>query len=130
MKGPLRWRVAAAIWAAAIFVSGVVPTQSTVTTVSGGHDIAFTTVAHFAVYVVLGFMLGVALSGWTPQVRGVLAALALAAVLGGAIEAIQGPLSYRDAQVADFLVDVAGAALGLAVFSAVARGRRSRSHPG
>ena len=57
-------------------------------------------------------------------------ALALAAVLGGAIEVIQGPLSYRDAQVADFLVDVAGAAVGLAVLSAVALGMRSRSHPG
>ena len=30
----------------------------------------------------------------------------------------------------DFLVDVAGAAVGLAVLSAVARGRRSRSRPG
>jgi VanZ family protein len=130
MTGPLRWRVAAAIWAVAIFVSGVAPTRSTVTVVSGGHDTAFTTAAHFAVYAVLGFMLGVALSGWTPDARGVVVALALAAALGGAIEVIQGPLSYRDAQVVDFLVDVAGAAVGLAVFSAVARGRRSRSRPG
>ena len=48
--------------------------------------------------------------------------LALAAALGGAIELVQGPLSYRDAQVADFLVDVAGAAAGLAVFSAAGVG--------
>jgi VanZ family protein len=129
-RGLLRWRLAAAIWAAAIFVSGVVPTQSMVTAVSGGHDTAVTTAAHFAVYAVLGFMLGVALSGWIVDARGVLVALVLAAVLGGAIEVIQGRLSYRDAQLADFLVDVAGAAVGLAVFSAVARGRRSRSHPG
>jgi VanZ family protein len=126
----LRWRVAAAIWAAIIFVSGVVPTQSTVTAVSNGHDVEFTTAAHFAVYAVLGFLLGVAVSGWTLDTRGMVIALALAAALGGAIELIQGPLSYRDAQVADFLVDVAGAALGLAMFSAAAWGRRSRSHPG
>ena len=130
MTGSRSWRLAAAIWAAAIFVSGVVPTQSTVAAVSGGHDSAVTTTAHFAVYAVLGFMLGVALSGWTLDARGLVTALAFAAALGGAIELIQGPLSYRDAQLADFRVDVAGAAVGLAVFSAVARGRRSRSHPG
>jgi VanZ family protein len=129
MTGPMRWRLAAAIWAAAIFVSGVVPTQSAVTTVSGGHDTAFTTAAHFATYVVLGFLLGVALSGWTPDARAVAIALALAAGLGGVVEVIQGPLPYRDFQGVDFLVDVAGAAVGLAVFSAAARGMRSRSHP-
>ncbi len=130
MTGSLRWRMAAAIWAAAIFVSGVAPTRSTVAAVSGGHDTAFTTAAHFAVYAVLGFMLGVALSRWTPDARGVGVALALAAALGGAIELIQGPLSYRDAQLADSLVDVAGAAVGLAVFSAVVWRRQSQSRPG
>ena len=78
----------------------------------------------------LGFLLGVALSGWKLDARGALIALALSAVLGGAIEVIQGPLSYRDAQVVDLLVDVAGAAVGLAALSVAARGRRSRSHPG
>ena len=130
MTGSLGWRLAAAVWAVVIIATGVLPTSSTVATVSGGHDSAFTTAAHFAAYAVLGFLLGVAVSGWTPDARGVLVVLALAAVLGGAIEVIQGPLSYRDAQLADFLVDVAGAAVGLAALSAVARGRRSRSHPG
>jgi VanZ family protein len=101
-----------------------------VATVSGGHDTAFTAAAHFVAYAVLGFLLGVAVSGWTPDVRALAGTLALAAALGGAIELIQGPLSYRDAQLADFLVDLAGAAVGLAVLSAVARGRRPRSHPG
>ena len=130
MTGSLGWRLAAAVWAVVIIATGVLPTSSTVATVSGGHDSAFTTAAHFAAYAVLGFLLGVAVSGWTPDARGVLVVLALAAVLGGAIEGIQGPLSYRDAQLADFLVDVAGAAVGLAALSAVARGRRSRSRPG
>ena len=122
------WRTAAAIWAAVIFVSGVVPTQRAVTSLSDGHDAAFTTVAHFVVYVGLGFLLGAAM-GWRPNARGLLVALALAAALGGLIEVIQGPLSYRDAQLSDFLVDVVGAAAGLAVFSAVARARRSRARP-
>lgn len=130
MNGSLLWRLAAAIWAAAIFASGVAPTQSAVTILSGGHDTAFTTVGHFAAYAVLGFLLGVALSGWKLDARGALIALALSAALGGAIEVIQGPLSYRDAQVVDLLVDVAGAAVGLAALSVAARGRRSRSRPG
>jgi VanZ family protein len=57
-------------------------------------------------------------------------ALGLATALGGVIEVIQGPLPYRDAQVVDFIVDVAGAAAGLLILSAVARGARSRSRPG
>jgi VanZ family protein len=122
-----RWRLAAAGWAAVIFASGMAPTASTVAALSDGHDAAVTTAAHFVVYALLGFLLGVALAGWRPGVREVLVGLALAALLGGVIELIQGPLPYRDAQLSDFLVDVAGAALGLVAFSAVAKARRSRS---
>jgi len=117
------------VWAVVIFVSGVVPTRSTVHVVFGGHDEVFTTAAHLAVYVVLGFLLAVAAGGWTVNPRTLFLVLALAAALGGAIELIQGPLPYRDAQLGDFLMDVAGAAVGLALFSAVAWGRRPRSHP-
>jgi len=123
------WRVAAGVWAAAIFVSGVVPTRSVVRAVSEGHDTLTTTAAHFVVYAVLGFLFGLALGGWHTDLRRLAVALALAAALGGAIELIQGPLSYRDAQLADFIVDVAGAAAGLAVFS-VAAAARSRSRRG
>jgi len=128
VTGTTRWRIAAAIWAAFIFISGVVPTQGLVAAVSEGHDDAFTTAAHFAVYVGLGFMLAVALGGWTVSPRRLLLALVLAAALGGAIELVQGPLPYRDTQLSDFLMDVAGAAVGLVAFSAVARGQRTRSH--
>ena len=123
------WRVAAGVWAAVIFVSGVVPTRSVVRAVSEGHDTLTTTAAHFVVYAVLGFLFGLALGGWHTDLRRLAVALALAAALGGAIELIQGPLSYRDAQLADFIVDVAGAAAGLAVFS-VAAAARSRSRRG
>ena len=125
-----RWSLAAALWAAAIFVSGVVPTRSTVQAVSGGHDWATTTASHFLVYAVLGFLLCVATGGWQVRRGPLLAALLLAAVLGGAIELLQGPLPYRDTQLSDFIVDVAGAAVGIGVFSAAARARRSRSHRG
>ena len=79
---------------------------------------------------VLGFLLGVALGGWRVDPGRLTLGLALAAALGGAIELVQGPLSYRDAQVVDFLVDVAGAAVGLVLFSAVTSVTRPRSRPG
>jgi VanZ family protein len=121
------WRVAAVLWAAAIIVSGVVPTSSTVHAISDGHDTLTTTVAHFIAYAVLGFLLGVALGGWRVDPGRLAIGLALAAALGGAIELVQGPLSYRDAQVVDFLVDAAGAAVGLVVFSVAAWVTRPRS---
>jgi VanZ family protein len=127
---PRFWRLAAAVWAGVIFISGVVPTRSVVRAISDGHDTLTTTVAHFVVYAVLGFLLGLALGGWRTDFRRVALALALAAALGGTIELIQGPLSYRDAQLGDFIVDVAGAATGLAAFSVAAAAARSRSHRG
>jgi len=127
---PRSWRVAAAAWAVAIFVSGVLPTESVVKAVSEGHDTLTTTAAHLAAYALLGFLLGVALGGWRVEPGRLALALALASALGGVVEVVQGPLPYRDAQVVDFLVDVAGAAAGLAVFSAVAWAARSRSRRG
>lgn len=98
--------------------------------VSAGHETLTTTVAHFVAYALLGFLLGVALGGWRVDVRSLALGLALAASLGGAIELVQGPLSYRDAQFFDLIANAAGAAVGLVVFSAVAAGARPRSHPG
>ena len=124
------WRVAAVAWAAVILVSGLLPTQDAVHAVSWGRDDLVTTAGHFAAYALLGFLLGAALGGWEVRAPTLLLGLALAAALGGAIEIMQGPLPYRDAQVSDFVVDLAGAAAGLAVFSSVAWAWRSRSHRG
>ncbi len=124
------WRNAAAAWAVVVFISGVLPTARTVHAISDGHDTLATTIGHFLAYALLGFLLGVALGGWWVDVRRLVLGLALAAALGGAIEVIQGPLSYRDAQLADFLVDVAGAAAGLLVFSAAVSVARRRSRHG
>jgi VanZ family protein len=124
------WRVATLVWAGIIFVSGVAPTAGMVHAISEGHDTLTTTAAHFAVYAVLGFLLVPALGGWSIDFHRIALTLVLAAALGGAIELIQAPLPYRDAQLADFLVDVAGAAAGLAVFSVAVTVTRSRSRHG
>ncbi len=124
------WQVAAAAWAGAILVTGMLPTQNAVEVISGGHDDLATTAGHFAAYTLLGFLLGVALGGWRVRRDRVILALALAAALGGLIELAQLPLPYRDGQLVDVLVNAVGAAAGLAVFSAVASARRPRSRHG
>ena len=111
-------------------MSGVLPTQGAVHAVAEGHDDLLTTAGHFGAYALLAFLLVVALGGWEARPRDLAVSLALAAALGGAVELVQGPLPYRDLQLADFLVDVAGAALGIILFSAVARARRPRSRRG
>jgi VanZ family protein len=124
------WRVAALAWAGVIFVTGILPTQGVVETVSGGHDDLATMVGHFMAYMVLGFLLGRALGGWRVERGRVLLALVLAVALGAVIELIQMPLPYRDGQVVDLVVNAAGAAVGLAVFSAAAPAARPRSRRG
>jgi len=126
MRGSRAWRVAAAVWAAALVVFGVLPTQGAVHAVSGGRDDLLTSVGHFDAYVLLAFVLAVALDDWRLSRRAVLGAAALAVSLGVAIELVQAPLPYRDCQLADALADAAGAALGLAAFSAVAGARAWR----
>jgi VanZ family protein len=127
MRGSRGWRAAAVSWAAAIAVFGVLPTQSTIHAVSGGRDELSTAAGHFVAYALLAFVLAVALDDWRLSRRAALGAAALAVSLGVAIELVQAPLPYRDCQLADALVDVAGAALGLAAFSAAARARARRS---
>jgi VanZ family protein len=122
------WRVAAAVLAVAIVVLGVVPIGGMVEIV--GPPDPVTTTGHFVSYAALAFVLAVALSGWRTTPRSLIVALALAVVLGAAVELLQGPIPYRDASLLDLAVDAAGAVTGLAVFSVVARGRRPRSRPG
>jgi VanZ family protein len=123
-----RWRVAAVVLAVAIVVLGVVPIGGMVEVV--GPPDPITTTGHFVSYAALAFVLAAALSGWRTTSRSLIAALALAVALGAGVELLQGPIPYRDASLLDLAVDAAGAVVGLAVFSAVARGRRSRSRPG
>jgi VanZ family protein len=132
MRGPRAWRVAAALWAAAIIVFGVIPVQEAVHAVAEGHEGPLTASGHFAEYAALAFVLAVALDDWRLSRRAILGAFALAVGLGVAIELVQALLPYRDCQLSDALVNAAGAALGAAIFSVVARAkaRRPRSHRG
>ena len=124
------WRAVAVVWAGVILVTGMLPTQGAVESISSGHDDLATMAGHFVAYALLGFLLGVALGGWRVERDRVLLALCLAFALGAVIEVIQMPLPYRDGQVIDLLVNAAGAAAGLAVFSAAAPAVRSRSRRG
>jgi VanZ family protein len=123
MPGPRAWRVASVTWAVGIVAFGVLPTQGPIHAVAGGRDDQLTAVGHFAAYVVLAFVLAVALDDWRLSRRAVLGAAVLAVSLGVAVELVQAPLPYRDCQLADALVDAAGVALGLVAFSAAARAR-------
>jgi VanZ family protein len=124
------WRIAAAGWALVIALSGLLPTQDAVHSVAWGRDDVATTAGHFFAYALLGFLLPVALGGREIRARALAWSLVLAAGLGVAIEVVQGPLPYRDAQLVDALVDIAGAALGAVLISAVALSRRPRSRRG
>ena len=126
MRGPRAWRVAAALWAAALVVFGVLPTQGVVRAIAEGRDDLITSAGHFASYVFLAFVLAVAIDDWQLSRRAVLGSAALAVGLGVAIELVQGPLPYRDCQLRDALVNAAGVALGLAAFSVAARARARR----
>lgn len=128
MTASRRWRAVALVWAVAIVVLGVVPIGSVVEVV--GPPDPVTTAGHFVAYAVFGFVLVIALGGWQVTSRALAIAFAVAVSLGGVIELIQGPIPYRDTSLLDLAVDAAGAALGLAVVSAVARARRPRSHHG
>ncbi len=124
------WCLAAAGWAAVIVVSGVAPTRDAVAAVSSGFDELATAAGHFAAYVVLGYLLSAAFESLTGRVRAAALTLALGAMLGGAIELVQAPLPYRDAQLSDFVVDAAGVAVGIAVFTCAGLARRRRPRPG
>ncbi len=120
----------ATAWALVIVATGLLPTQGVVHSVSGGRDGLLTSVGHFAAYAILAVLLALAASSSPPDgsravgSRRRLARVWLLAVsLGVVIEVVQGPLPYRDAQAWDVLVNGAGAALGGALFSAVARAR-------
>ena len=126
MRGPLGWRVAAAAWAAALVVFGILPTEGVVHAIAEGREELISSAGHLASYVLLAFLLAVAVDDWRLSRRAVLGAAALAVCLGVAIELVQAPLPYRDCQLRDALVDAAGVALGLAFFSVAARARARR----
>lgn len=131
MSGGARaWRYAAVAWALVVVLLGLVPTHAALQAVAGQRETAATVVGHFLEYALLAFLLAAALGGWRRERHAAAVAALLAVGLGILIEAVQALLPYRDAQLLDVMVNAAGTALGLAVFSAVApppgRTRRRR----
>jgi len=125
------WRYAALAWALVILVFGLIPTHEALQAVAGQRETAATVAGHFLEYALLAFLLGPALGGWRRDPRAAVSAAVLAVGLGITIELVQALLPYRDAQLSDVLVNAAGTALGLALFSWVAppwpgRSRRRR----
>jgi VanZ family protein len=132
LRGPRAWRIAAFVWTAIVIAFGVLPTQGTIHAISEGRDAAVTSAGHFVEYAILAFILAVVLDDWRPSSRALFGAFVAAAGLGAIIELVQAPLPYRDCQLADALVNAAGACAGLVVFSLAARirVRRRRSRRG
>jgi VanZ family protein len=112
-------------------VFGVIPTQQIVSAAAPGHEAASTLAGHFMEYFVLAVLIAAAWGGRSGWMRGTALALTLAVGLGAGIEVVQAFLPYRDCQAIDVIVDAAGAACGVAAFSAVSvvwgrrRSRRS-----
>lgn len=128
MHGPCAWRRAALAWAVVVVAFALIPLQAVLDATVPEHETAVTRAGHFFEFALLAFLLAVAFDGWAVNRRSVVGAAVVAIGMGVLIELVQGPLPYRDCQLSDALTDVAGVALGLVVFSVVARapGRRSR----
>jgi hypothetical protein len=116
MRGPRPWVAAAVVWALVILAFGVIPAHETLQATVGAWENLVASAGHFAV----------AIDGWRVSSRALVGAALGAVALGWVIEVVQLPLSYRDFQVADGVVDMAGAAAGLALFSGVATWRAAR----
>ena len=108
----------AALYAGAVWLVGGLQT-----TPSAPSGLGLDKVAHFVMYGGLGFLLG---RGWTRAGRGwtwvlpVLVALAL----GALDEWRQAALPARSSELADWLADAAGIAVGFVAAVAVARRRK------
>lgn len=120
MRGPLGWRVAAAALALLVVVFGVVPTHETLAATVGPRENLAASLGHFVEYAVLAFALAVAFGGWRVDGRALALSAVTAVALGWAMELVQLPLPYRDFQASDGVVDMAGVAAGLLLFSVVA----------
>ena len=130
-RGARTWRAAAAAWAVVIVVFGVIPTQQIVSAAAPDHEIASTLTGHFMEYFVLAALISATWAGRSGWIPGAAVTLTLAVGLGAMIELVQAFLPYRDSQAIDVLVNAAGAACGVAVFSVVSKvvGRRRSRRP-
>ncbi len=127
MRGPRAWRAVVTVLVAVIVLLGLLPTHEALSAVAGEAEGAATVAGHFLQYALLGFALPVALRGWRPGRRVLLAVGLAAAGLGLAIEAMQLALPYRSGEAGDVVVNSAGAVLGLVLVSWTGRVKERRS---
>jgi VanZ family protein len=121
--------MAAVVWALVIVAFGIVPVQPLINATAPDQEVASTVAGHFVEYFVLAALIAAAWGGRSGKARAAAIALTLAVGLGAVIELMQAFLPYRDCQAIDVLVNAAGAACGVAVFtvvSVVVARRRSR----
>lgn len=111
-----RWAVVL-VYAAVTLASSVVdPGPGPERTLFGvGRSISI----HFVTYTGLAALVGYALQ--RTDRRGLLVAAGVAVCYGLAVELVQAPLPYRTASLLDGVVTVAGAAVGVLLWRAVAR---------
>ena len=126
MRGPHAWKLIAALWTAVIVLFGVIPTHEALAATAGARENLVASLGHYFEYAFLAFALAVAFGGWRVEARALALSAALAIALGWLIEVVQLPLPYRDFQVSDGLVDVAGVVTGLVAFSVVSLWRGTR----
>ena len=113
---PLRWGGVLAC-AAAILVASVVGPGTGSRTLLG---VGLSVYLHLAGYAGLAGAVGYALL--RADARGLLIAAGVAVGYGVAVELVQAPLPYRTASALDAQVNAAGAAVGAALWRAVAPG--------
>lgn len=109
----LAWYLPAALWAAGLLLLGSLPSPDL-----PRFDLPLDKLAHFLLFAVLGVLTAV---GWRRAGRwpGYPWAILLMLTVGAVDEWHQGTVPGRSREVADWLMDAAGAALG---FALVARG--------
>ena len=120
MRGPHAWKLIAALWAAVIVLFGVIPTHEALAATAGVRENLVASLGHYFEYAFFAFALAVAFGGWKVEARALALSAGIAVALGWLIEVVQLPLPYRDFQVSDGFVDVAGVATGLVAISVVA----------
>lgn len=120
------WLIAAIGWAVAIVVAGTLPTQRLVAALAPQREAATTAAGHFIEYCVLAILVSGAMRASQSGVVRALWPVAIAAMLGALVEAVQAFLPYRDAQFSDAVVNLLGATVGAAAFGVVSAARRSR----
>jgi VanZ family protein len=107
-------------------VAGTLPTQGLVNALAPQREGATTAAGHFIEYCVLAILVSGAVRASQGGVGRALWPVAIAAMLGASVEAIQAFLPYRDAQFSDVVVNLLGAIVGAVAFGVVSAARRSR----